>query len=112
MELDCSVVTPEAVLKASGHVDKFAGWMCKDPEKGEYLRAEHLIEAALGARLAKHRSAAANGSAQKGVSLDDSTAQEYLGILTKLRASHFLPVPIFYRGIRAGFATDLGARAS
>ncbi len=34
LELDCTVVTPEPVLQTSGHVDKFADWMCKDPIKG------------------------------------------------------------------------------
>lgn len=36
LELDCTVITPELVLKTSGHVDKFADWMCKDPIKGGY----------------------------------------------------------------------------
>ena len=36
LELDCTVVTPELVLKTSGHVDKFADWMCKDPIKGKH----------------------------------------------------------------------------
>jgi len=35
LELDCTVVTPEPVLQTSGHVDKFADWMCKDPIKGK-----------------------------------------------------------------------------
>ncbi len=35
LEVDCTVITPEPVLKTSGHVDKFADWMCKDPVKGE-----------------------------------------------------------------------------
>ncbi|KAL1863891.1 hypothetical protein Daus18300_008040 [Diaporthe australafricana] len=52
LEIDCSVITPEPVLKTSGHVDKFADWMCKDPTKGEYLRADHLVETVLEARLA------------------------------------------------------------
>ena len=35
VELDCTVIKPELVLKTSGHVDKFADWMCKDPVKGK-----------------------------------------------------------------------------
>lgn len=27
LEVDCTVLTPHAVLKTSGHVEKFAGWM-------------------------------------------------------------------------------------
>ncbi|MCP9258984.1 Glycyl-tRNA synthetase [Dirofilaria immitis] len=30
LEVDCSVLTPETVLKASGHVDRFSDWMVKD----------------------------------------------------------------------------------
>ena len=29
LEVDCTVLTPHEVLKTSGHVDKFADWMCK-----------------------------------------------------------------------------------
>jgi glycyl-tRNA synthetase len=29
LEVDCSVLTPHEVLKTSGHVDKFADWMCE-----------------------------------------------------------------------------------
>jgi glycyl-tRNA synthetase len=29
LEVDCTVLTPHDVLKTSGHVDKFADWMCK-----------------------------------------------------------------------------------
>lgn len=51
LEVDCSVLTPHDVLKTSGHVDKFADWMCSDPENGEILRADHFVEAVLEARL-------------------------------------------------------------
>ena len=36
LEVDCTVITPAQVLKTSGHVDKFADWMCKDPVKGKW----------------------------------------------------------------------------
>jgi glycyl-tRNA synthetase len=85
MELDCTVITPEAVLKTSGHVDKFADWMCKDPVKGEYLRADHLVEAVLEARLAKHRNPPTGGR-QAGPVIDDATAREYEEILAKVLA--------------------------
>lgn len=51
LELDCSALTPHEVFKTSGHVDKFADWMCKDPENGEMMRADHFVEAVLEARL-------------------------------------------------------------
>ena len=56
LELDWTMLTPE-VFKTSRHVDKFAGWMHKDPVKGDYLRADHLIENVLEARLKGDKSA-------------------------------------------------------
>jgi len=47
LEVDCSMLTPEIVLKASGHVDRFADFMVKDVKTGECFRADHLIEAHL-----------------------------------------------------------------
>ncbi|WKY00583.1 hypothetical protein Q1695_014983 [Nippostrongylus brasiliensis] len=44
LEVDCTSLTPEAVLKASGHVDRFADWMVKDLKTGECFRADHLIK--------------------------------------------------------------------
>ncbi|KAK9501124.1 hypothetical protein O3M35_002227 [Rhynocoris fuscipes] len=46
-EVDCSVLTPEPVLKASGHVERFADLMVKDTLTGECFRLDHLIKAAL-----------------------------------------------------------------
>lgn len=51
LELDTTILTPKEVFKTSGHVDKFEDWMCKDLKKGDYLRADHLIETVLDARL-------------------------------------------------------------
>lgn len=45
LEVDCSMLTPEHVLKASGHVERFADYMVKDIKSGECFRADHLIEA-------------------------------------------------------------------
>ncbi|CAI5444208.1 unnamed protein product [Caenorhabditis angaria] len=44
LEVDCTSLTPEPVLKASGHVDRFADWMVKDTKNGECFRADHLIK--------------------------------------------------------------------
>ena len=57
LEVDCTMLTPEAVLKTSGHVDKFADFMCKDPKSGEIFRADHLVEQVLEARLNANRHA-------------------------------------------------------
>lgn len=67
LELDTSIMTTYDVLKTSGHVDKFADWMCKDLKNGEIFRADHVIEAVLEARLQGDREARA---AKEGKTLD------------------------------------------
>ena len=52
LEIDCSMLTPECVLKASGHLDRFTDYMVRDVKTGECFRADHLVEAALEARRA------------------------------------------------------------
>ncbi|KAL8497376.1 hypothetical protein ACS0TY_020895 [Phlomoides rotata] len=42
-KIDCPCVTPEVVLKASGHVDKFIDLMVKDEKTGTCYRADHLL---------------------------------------------------------------------
>ncbi|KAE9548749.1 hypothetical protein FO519_008040 [Halicephalobus sp. NKZ332] len=44
LEVECSSLTPEPVLKASGHVERFVDWMVKDVKTGECFRADHLIK--------------------------------------------------------------------
>jgi glycyl-tRNA synthetase len=44
LEVDCPCVTPEIVLKASGHVDKFTDLMVKDEKTGDPYRADHLLK--------------------------------------------------------------------
>ncbi|KAI9263023.1 glycyl-tRNA synthetase [Sporodiniella umbellata] len=51
LEVDTSIMTTHEVLKTSGHVDKFADFMCKDLKNGEIFRADHVVEAVLEARL-------------------------------------------------------------
>ncbi|KAK9902771.1 hypothetical protein WJX75_005632 [Coccomyxa subellipsoidea] len=51
LEVECPAVTPEAVLKASGHVDRFTDFMVTDMKTGECHRADHLLKAALEALL-------------------------------------------------------------
>jgi glycyl-tRNA synthetase len=45
LEVDCAMLTPEPVLKASGHVERFSDYMVKDVKTGECFRADHLIKA-------------------------------------------------------------------
>ena len=44
LELDCVILTPDPVLRASGHVERFADLMVKDRVTGECFRADHLLE--------------------------------------------------------------------
>ena len=99
LEVDCTVLTPEVVLKTSGHVDKFADWMCKDPKNGEILRADHFVEDVLEARLngdkearglekndnkkdAKREKKKAKGL--EAIKLDDAVVKEYEEILAQI----------------------------
>ncbi|KAL3120550.1 hypothetical protein niasHT_007842 [Heterodera trifolii] len=44
LEVECTSLTPEYVLKASGHVDRFIDWMVKDKQTGACFRADHLVK--------------------------------------------------------------------
>jgi len=44
LEVSCVNVTPEPVLKASGHVDKFTDFMVRDEKTGACHRADHVLE--------------------------------------------------------------------
>jgi glycyl-tRNA synthetase len=44
LEIDCTILTPEVVLKASGHVKKFADIMVRDELTNEPFRADHLLK--------------------------------------------------------------------
>ena len=47
LEVECTMLTPEHVLKASGHVERFSDIMVKDAKTGDCFRADHLLEAHL-----------------------------------------------------------------
>ncbi len=51
LEVECPAVTPEPVLRASGHVERFTDLMVTDVGTGDCHRADHLLEAALEALL-------------------------------------------------------------
>ena len=99
LEVDCTSLTPHEVLKTSGHVDKFADWMCKDPKTGDFFRADHLVEGALEARLKGDKEARGQkfeekeedlkkkkkkGPKSTAVKLDDEVVQEYEEVLAKI----------------------------
>ncbi|KAH6850062.1 hypothetical protein B0I37DRAFT_370607 [Chaetomium sp. MPI-CAGE-AT-0009] len=98
LEVDCTVLTPHEVLKTSGHVDKFADWMCKDPKNGEILRADHFVEDILESRLKGDKEARGQkaeekaedpkrkkkSKGQEAVKLDDAVVQEYEEVLAQI----------------------------
>ncbi|KHN95088.1 glycyl-tRNA synthetase 1 [Metarhizium album ARSEF 1941] len=97
LEVDCTALTPHDVLKTSGHVDKFADWMCKDPKNGEILRADHFVEAILEARLNGDKEARGQKVEEKddpkkkkkkakseAVKLEDAVVQEYQEVLARI----------------------------
>ncbi|OAY43824.1 glycine--tRNA ligase, mitochondrial 1 [Manihot esculenta] len=79
LEVDCPCVTPEVVLKASGHVDKFTDLMVKDEKTGTCYRADHLLKDFCNEKLQKDLSITAEKAAElKHVLavLDDLSAEE------------------------------------
>ncbi|GJD08163.1 Glycine--tRNA ligase [Galdieria sulphuraria] len=51
LELEGSCLTPDIVLRASGHVDKFSDMLVKDIETGDCFRADHLLKEQLNKLL-------------------------------------------------------------
>ncbi|CAH6723319.1 glycine--tRNA ligase 1, mitochondrial [[Candida] jaroonii] len=100
LEVDCTMLTPHEVLKTSGHVDKFADWMCKDLKTGEIFRADHLVEEVLESRLKGDKLARGEKVSEeededkkkrkkkvkeiKNVKLDDEVVKEYETILNQI----------------------------
>lgn len=44
LEVHCTNMTPEVVLKTSGHVDRFTDFMVKDVKTGDCYRADKILE--------------------------------------------------------------------
>lgn len=44
LEVDCTCLTPDVVLRTSGHVEKFTDFMVKDAKTGDCHRADKLLE--------------------------------------------------------------------
>ncbi|KAH0868193.1 hypothetical protein HID58_075215 [Brassica napus] len=64
LEVDCPCVTPEVVLKASGHVDKFTDLMVKDEKTGTCYRADHLLKDYCTEKLEKDLTISAEKAAE------------------------------------------------
>ncbi|KAK7272889.1 hypothetical protein RIF29_13931 [Crotalaria pallida] len=79
LEVDCPCVTPEVVLKASGHVDKFTDLMVKDEKTGTCYRADHLLKDYCNEKLQKDLSISSDKAAELKhllATLDDLSAEE------------------------------------
>ena len=101
LEVDTTCLTPAEVLKTSGHVEKFADWMCKDSATGEIFRADHLVEEVIEARLKGHAEATGVAASIEpesddkkkrkkkvkqitAIKLEDSQVTEYEELLAKI----------------------------
>ncbi|XP_073295666.1 glycine--tRNA ligase, mitochondrial 1-like [Primulina huaijiensis] len=79
LEVDCPCVTPEVVLKASGHVDKFTDLMVKDEKTGTCYRADHLLKDYCKEKLEKEPNLSAEKTEELRhvlATLDDLSALE------------------------------------
>ncbi|XP_048030769.1 glycine--tRNA ligase [Megalobrama amblycephala] len=78
LEIDCTMLTPEPVLKTSGHVDKFADYMVKDVKNGECFRADHLLKAHLQKLMSDKKCTAEKKTEMESVitQMDNYTQQE------------------------------------
>ncbi|OQR93363.1 glycyl-tRNA synthetase [Achlya hypogyna] len=56
LEIECTNIMPEVVLKTSGHVDRFTDLMAKCTKSGECYRADKLVEDFIENLLAKNAS--------------------------------------------------------
>ncbi|KAH0627639.1 hypothetical protein JD844_003660 [Phrynosoma platyrhinos] len=81
-EIDCTMLTPESVLKTSGHVDKFADFMVKDVKNGECFRADHLLKAHLQKLMSDKKCTADKKTEMENVLIQlDNYGQEELADL-------------------------------
>eukprot|EP00166_Cyanidium_caldarium_P005645 ctg_70.g29 len=89
LELDGPALTPDPVLRTSGHVDKFQDWMVRDTETAACYRADHLLRDALQARLDDPTLSAARSSAERQdmertlAHVDELTADELAAALRR-----------------------------
>ena len=79
LEMECTNLTPENVLKTSGHVDRFTDLMVKDLETGECYRADKLLEDAIDNLL----------ESDEGKVMSEATKDEHLKV--QRQADAFTP---------------------
>uniref|UniRef100_A0A3P8WJL8 Glycine--tRNA ligase n=1 Tax=Cynoglossus semilaevis TaxID=244447 RepID=A0A3P8WJL8_CYNSE len=85
LEIDCTMLTPEPVLKTSGHVDKFADYMVKDAKTGECYRADHLLKAHLKKLMSEEKCTEEKAKEMDDVitQMDNYTQQELADLFVK-----------------------------
>uniref|UniRef100_A0A1J3K1Z6 Glycine--tRNA ligase 1, mitochondrial n=1 Tax=Noccaea caerulescens TaxID=107243 RepID=A0A1J3K1Z6_NOCCA len=93
----CPRVTPEDVLKASGHVDKFTDLSVKDEKTGKHYRADHVLKDYCNETLEKDISAEKAAELKNVLAVLDNLSGEEIGakikeygILLKTPRTHFL----------------------
>ncbi|XP_003700775.2 glycine--tRNA ligase [Megachile rotundata] len=112
LEVDCSMLTPEPVLKASGHVERFADLMVKDTKTGECFRLDHLIKSHLE-KVISDKKTDENTRAECRdiiIKLDGMTKDEMAAIISKFKiksplSGNELTEPIEFNLM---FATQIG----
>lgn len=112
LEVSCSMLTPTAVLEASGHVARFTDFMVKDMKNGECFRADHLIEATLEKLLTdKKLTEAARVEMENYIrQLDNMTADDMNNVIVKYGmkspvSGNDLSAPVAFNLM---FATSIG----
>nr|XP_046227594.1 glycine--tRNA ligase isoform X2 [Scatophagus argus] len=85
LEIDCTMLTPEPVLKTSGHVDKFADYMVRDAQTGECYRADHLLKAHLKKLMSDEKCPAEKVTEMEDVitQMDNYSQQELTDLFVK-----------------------------
>ncbi|KAH9006464.1 glycyl-tRNA synthetase [Lactarius hatsudake] len=89
LEIDSTIMTPAPVFETSGHVARFADWMVKDTKTGDVLRADHLVEGVLEARLAGDKEA--RGLAAQPPQKEDEKKKRKKGAVKNVAAAQQLP---------------------
>ena len=74
LQIECTTLTPHAVLKTSGHVDKFEDLMVRDAVTGECHRADKLLEDWVEATLGGAAGAALPAARREELRLLGATA--------------------------------------
>lgn len=54
-QIDCSILTPEQVLKASGHLAKFSDIMVRDTKTNEPYRVDHFLKIEIQKLITKNK---------------------------------------------------------